>query len=100
MKLPKRGEVLKEILGAFERRVEWEWIDPSKGAKRVGYEDESPPDYYSACIVPQYLLGKVVTILPEEEFRRMFKVFRRSKEARRLLKSTTIIQVDLRKAKQ
>jgi len=100
MKPPKRDEVLKDILGAFERRVELEWVEPQRIRGRdKGYVDNSPPGYYHAVIVPFYLDGRVVTIMPEESFLEMFKVFKRSKKARELLKSTVVVQVDLTRPK-
>lgn len=55
---------------AFKRRVEEQYIDLDKMAKdgKVIRDIEgSPNGYYSVIIVPTYLIGKKVIILPLNE---------------------------------
>ncbi len=52
---------------AFERRVESQYIDLDKMAKdgKVNRDIEvSPNGYYPVVVVPEYLLGRRVVILP------------------------------------
>ena len=54
----------------FTRRVEKEYIDLDKMAKDglINREIESSPNgYYPVLIVPEYLLGKKVLIIPVTE---------------------------------
>jgi len=95
LEVPSKEEVLKDVLGAFERVVKQEWIDQAKQKRDKGYVDESPSGYYDVCIVPFYLRGSVVTIIPTENFKVMFEVFKRSRMAEKMLKSTVLVQVDL-----
>jgi len=84
--IPKSTVDIQRLrVNAFERRITNEWVTPIKGelfyekTKVTHFTDESPEGYYPSCIVPKQHLGKVVTIIPLENFFAKFVVIPREK---------------------
>ena len=48
------------------------WIIPSKG----DVHDESPDGFYPSVVVTEQLLGEVVVVLPEEDFKELLDAWR------------------------
>jgi len=74
IRMNKLDKLIVSSLGACIRRVSNTWINPAKSRvyyedlKRVFFKDESPEGLYPACVVPKYMLGQTVAIIPIEKF--------------------------------
>ncbi|MCK5605870.1 hypothetical protein KAR91_28495 [Candidatus Pacearchaeota archaeon] len=78
-KCPTCGELPSDFRPAFSRRVENLFIIPAKSEHYTADKDGnphryypeldtvSPPGLYTSVIVPNYYLGQVLLIKPEEE---------------------------------
>ena len=76
-------DYIKMSLGAITRKISSTWINPAKSRgyfedlRRVLYKDESPEGLYPACVVTQNFLGKVVVIVPIEEFQKLLDLWKK-----------------------
>jgi len=76
-------ELIMARLGAFTRKITNTWVSPGKSRpyyedlRRVFCKDGSPDGLYPACIVPQNLLGRVVVIVPLEEFNELLVAWKK-----------------------
>ena len=70
----KLDKLIVFSMGGCIRKVSNTWINPAKSRpyyedfRRIFFKDESPEGLYPACVVPEYMLGQTVVVIPIEKF--------------------------------